>query len=109
MPKKKAEIKKQYKKKVAKEGAEHQELNQQADIVDLGDNRGDDIVVETFDDIKTKAKPLPFSTKPQDEHPGFFRKVKYTFSQDRLIVSNNLCFLGMVFRIQDVMLNTFFS
>ena len=86
MPKKKAEIKKQYKKKVAKEGAEHQELNQQADIVDLGDNRGDDIVVETFDDIKTKAKPLPFSTKPQDEHPGFFGKVKYTFSQDRLIV-----------------------
>lgn len=46
---------------------EHQELNQEAEIVDLGDHRGDDIVVESFDDIKTDAKPLPFSTTPQKE------------------------------------------
>lgn len=54
-------------RKVKKEGMEHQELNQEAEIVDLGDHRGDDIIVESFDDIKTDAKPLPFSTTPQKE------------------------------------------
>ena len=58
MPSKKQEIRKQVKKKLKKEGMEHQELNQEAEIVDLGDHRGDDIVVESFDDIKTDAKPL---------------------------------------------------
>ena len=65
MPSKKQEIRKQVKKKLKKEGMEHQELNQEAEIVDLGDRRGDDIIVESFDDIKTDAKPLPFSTTPQ--------------------------------------------
>lgn len=67
MPSKKQEIRKQVKKKLKKEGMEHQELNQEAEIVDLGDHRGDDIIVESFDDIKTDAKPLPFSTTPQKE------------------------------------------
>ena len=55
MPSKKQEIRKQVKKKLKKEGMEHQELNQEAEIVDLGDHRGDDIIVESFDDIKTDA------------------------------------------------------
>lgn len=48
MPSKKQEIRKQVKKKLKKEGMEHQELNQEAEIVDLGDRRGDDIIVESL-------------------------------------------------------------
>ena len=48
MPSKKQEIRKQVKKKLKKEGMEHQELNQEAEIVDLGDHRGDDIIVESI-------------------------------------------------------------
>ena len=51
MPSKKQEIRKQVKKKLKKEGMEHQELAADAEIVDLGDRRGDDIIVESFDDI----------------------------------------------------------
>ena len=76
MPSKKQEIRKQVKKKLKKEGMEHQELNQEAEIVDLGDHRGDDIVVESFDDIKTDAKPLLFSTTPQKEKKGITGRIK---------------------------------
>lgn len=76
MPKKKKEIKKQVKKRLKKEGEEHQDLNLDAKIVDLGDHRGDDIVVDTFDDVKLDAKPLPFSTKPQKDKKGFGAKLK---------------------------------
>ena len=43
MPSKKQEIRKQVKKKLKKEGMEHQELAADAEIVDLGDRRGDDM------------------------------------------------------------------
>ena len=86
MPSKKQEIRKQVKKKLKKEGMEHQELNQEAEIVDLGDHRGDDIVVESFDDIKTDAKPLPFSTTPQKEKKGITGRIKSIFSQDSSIL-----------------------
>ena len=80
MPSKKQEIRKQVKKKLKKEGMEHQELNQEAEIVDLGDHRGDDIIVESFDDIKTDAKPLPFSTTPQKEKKGNYWPYLRVFS-----------------------------
>ena len=86
MPKKKAEIKKRVKKQIAKEGSEHQKLNLDAEIVDLGDHRGDDIVVETFDNVISQKEPLPFSTKPQKEKKGLARAVKGLFSQDSSIV-----------------------
>ena len=86
MPSKKQEIRKQVKKKLKKEGMEHQELNQEAEIVDLGDHRGDDIIVESFDDIKTDAKPLPFSTTPQKEKKGITGRIKSIFSQDSSIL-----------------------
>ena len=86
MPSKKQEIRKQVKKKLKKEGMEHQELNQEAEIVDLGDHRGDDIIVESFDDIKTDAKPLPFSTTPQKEKKGISGRIKSIFSQDSSIL-----------------------
>ena len=86
MPKKKKEIKKQVKKRLKKEGEEHQDLNLDAKIVDLGDHRGDDIVVDTFDDVKLDAKPLPFSTKPQKDKKGFGAKLKSLFSQDNAIL-----------------------
>ncbi len=86
MPKKKQEIKKQVKKKLEKEGNEHQELATDVEIVDLGDHKGEDIVVETFEDIKTEAKPLPFSTKPQKQKKGLTAKLKGAFTQDGAIV-----------------------
>lgn len=86
MPSKKQEIRKQVKKKLKKEGMEHQELATDAEIVDLGDRRGDDIIVESFDDIKTDAKPLPFSTTPQKEKKGITGRIKSIFSQDSSIL-----------------------
>ena len=86
MPSKKQEIRKQVKKKLKKEGMEHQELAADAEIVDLGDRRGDDIIVESFDDIKTDAKPLPFSTTPQKEKKGITGRIKSIFSQDSSIL-----------------------
>ena len=71
MASKKQEIRKQLKKKEAKE-LESLGLNPDAEIVDLSDDLGEDIVVETFENIEKKAEPLPFNTTPQKEKKGLF-------------------------------------
>ena len=86
MPKKKQEIKKKVRKRIKKEGVEHQELNADAEIVDLGDHKGENIYVDTFEDEKYDAEPLPFSTTPQKNKKGFAARLKGLFSQDQSIV-----------------------
>lgn len=83
---KKQEIRKQIKKQQEKD-IEKQGLNPEAEIVDLNDDLGEDIVVETFDDVADlKTQPIEFNTEPQTEKRGLFGKIKYTFSQDRKIL-----------------------
>ena len=85
MASKKQEIRKQLKKKEAKE-LESLGLNPDAEIVDLSDDLGEDIVVETFENIEKKAEPLPFNTTPQKEKKGLFSSIKSAFSQDTKIL-----------------------
>lgn len=86
MASKKQEIRKQIKKKEAKE-IEEMGLNPNAEIVDLSDNLGEDIVVETFDDeFKKTAQPIEFKTTPQTQKRGLFGSIKKAFSQDNKIL-----------------------
>lgn len=42
--------------------------------MDLSDDIGEDIVVETFDDIvKKPAQPIEFKTTPQTQKKGFLK------------------------------------
>jgi len=86
MASKKQEIRKQLKKKEAKE-LEEMGLNPDAEVVDLSDNIGEDIVVETFDDVvKKPAQPIEFKTTPQTQKKGLFGSLKSAFSQDNKIL-----------------------
>ena len=86
MASKKQEIRKQLKKKEAKE-IEKLGLNTEVEVVDLSDDLGEDIQVETFEDgVKSSVKPLPFSTTPQKTKKGFFGSIKSAFSQDNKIL-----------------------
>ena len=67
MASKKQEIRKQLKKKEAKE-LEELGLNPNAEIVDLNDDLGEDVVVETFDDVV--KKPSPFVIGKADAFGG---------------------------------------
>lgn len=86
MASKKQEIRKQIKKKEAKE-LEELGLNPNAEIVDLNDDLGEDVVVETFDDVVKKSnQPIEFNTTPQKEKKGLFGSIKKAFSQDNKIL-----------------------
>ena len=86
MASKKQEIRKQIKKKEAKE-IEALGLNAEAEIVDLNDDFGEDVVVETFDDVvKKPSQPVEFNTTPQKTKRGLFGSIKYAFSQDNKIL-----------------------
>ncbi|MCD7949105.1 MAG: preprotein translocase subunit SecA [Erysipelotrichaceae bacterium] len=99
MASRKQEIRKKLKKKEAKEAKELQEkeaqelaekgLNPNVEIVDLNDDLGEDIVVETFEEEATNnTKPIAFSTTPQKEKKGFFGSIKKAFSQDNKILKD---------------------
>lgn len=86
MASKKQEIRKKLKKEKAKE-IEALGLNPDVEIVDLNDDNGEEIVVETFEDVqKPKAPVIEFSTTPQKEKKGFFGAIKSAFSQDNKIL-----------------------
>ncbi len=88
MASKKQEIRKQLKKKEAKE-LEEMGLNPNAEVVDLSDHIGEDIVVETFEDeVKKTTRPIEFKTTPQTQKKGFFGAIKSAFSQDNKILKN---------------------
>jgi len=86
MPRNKKKIKAELRKKRAKLGDELDDLNYDADIVDLGNKRGDDIEVNTFENFEANAEPLPFKTTPQKEKKGLFGGLKSVFSQDNSIL-----------------------
>lgn len=79
MASRKQEIRKKIKKKEAKEG-----LNVDTDltIVDLQDETGDDIVVETFDGNKFNGQVIPFNTNPQKEKKGLIGRFKKIFDDE---------------------------
>ncbi len=86
MASKKQEIRKQLKKKEVKE-LEELGLNPNAEIVDLNDDLGDEVEVETFDDVvKKPSQPIEFNTTPQKEKKGLFGSIKKAFSQDNKIL-----------------------
>ncbi len=86
MASRKQEVRKKLKKKEAKE-LEKNGLNPDVEIVDLNDDLGEDIVVETFEDeTSNNVKPIEFSTTPQKEKRGFFGSIKKAFSQDNKIL-----------------------
>lgn len=86
MASKRQEIRKQLKKKEAKE-LEQQGLNPHAEVVDLNDDLGEDITIETFDDVvKKPSQPIAFSTTPQKENKGLLGSLKKAFSQDNKIL-----------------------
>ena len=86
MASKKQEIRNKLKKEKAKE-IEALGLNPNAEIVDLNDQGEEDIVIETFDDVKrTKAPVIEFSTTPQKQKKGLFGSIKSAFSQDTKIL-----------------------
>ncbi|MCD7810025.1 MAG: preprotein translocase subunit SecA [Erysipelotrichaceae bacterium] len=99
MASRKQEIRKQLKKKEAKETKELEKkeaqelaekgLNPDVEIVDLSDDLGEDIVVETFEEETTNnTQPIAFSTTPQKEKKGFFGSIKKAFSQDNKILKD---------------------
>lgn len=86
MASKKQEIRKQLKKKEAKE-IEELGLNTDVEVVDLNDDNGEEIIIETFDDvIKTSSQKIEFNTTPQKEKKGLFGSIKHMFSQDNSIL-----------------------
>lgn len=86
MASKKQEIRKQLKKKEAKE-IEAMGLNPDVEIVDLNDDLGEDVVVETFEDVvKKPTQPIEFNTTPQKQKKGLFGSIKGAFSQDNKIL-----------------------
>ncbi len=86
MASKKQEIRKQIKKKEAKE-IEAMGLNPDVEVVDLNDDLGEEIEVETFDDVvKKTAQPIEFNTTPQKQKKGLFGSIKSAFSQDNKIL-----------------------
>ena len=81
MASKKQEIRKQLKKKEVKE-LEELGLNPNAEIVDLNDDLGDEVEVETFDDVvKKPSQPIEFNTTPQKEKKGLFGSIKRLFTR----------------------------
>ncbi len=86
MASRKQEIRKQLKKEKDKE-IEALGLNADAEIVDLADNTGEDIIVETFEDaVKKTAAKVEFNTTPQVTKRGLFGSIKYAFSEDNKIL-----------------------
>ena len=86
MASKKEEIRKQLKKKEAKE-LEEQGLNSHVEVVDLNDDLGEDIQIETFEDVvKKPQQPIAFNTTPQKQKKGLFGSIKSAFSQDHKIL-----------------------
>ena len=86
MASKKQEIRKQIKKKEAKE-LEELGLNPDVEVVDLNDDLGEDIQIETFEDVvKKPAQPIEFNTTPQKQKKGLFGSIKGAFSQDNKIL-----------------------
>ena len=86
MASKKQEIRKQIKKKEAKE-LEELGLNPDIEVVDLSDDLGEDIEIETFDDVvKKPSAPIEFNTTPQKEKRGLIGSIKKAFSQDNKIL-----------------------
>ncbi|MCI9049175.1 MAG: preprotein translocase subunit SecA [Coprobacillus sp.] len=86
MASRKQQIRKQLKKKEAKE-IEELGLNTDIEVVDLNDDLGEDIEVETFEDSTSlSVKPLEFNTTPQKTKKGFFGSIKSAFSQDNKIL-----------------------
>ena len=86
MASKKQEIRKQIKKKETKE-IESLGLNTDVEVVDLSDDLGEEIVVETFDDVvKKPVEPIEFKTTPQKQKKGLFASIKGAFSQDNSIL-----------------------
>ncbi len=85
MASKKQEIRKKLQKEKKKE-IEEMGLNPDVEIVDLNEDNSDEIVVETFDDVDTMGKVIPFNTTPQKEKKGLFGAIKGVFSQDNKIL-----------------------
>lgn len=85
MASRKQQIRKQLKKKETKE-IEQLGLNTEVEVIDLNDETGEDIHVETFEDISNDAEPLPFSTTPQKQKKGLFGSIKSAFSLDNKIL-----------------------
>ena len=86
MASRKQEIRKQLKKEKEKE-IEALGLNANAEIVDLADNLGEDIVVETFEDaVKKPGAKVEFNTTPQVTKRSFFGSIKYALSEDNKIL-----------------------
>lgn len=62
-------------------------LNPDVEVVDLNDDLGEEIEVETFDDVvKKTAQPIEFNTTPQKQKKGLFGSIKSAFSQDNKIL-----------------------
>lgn len=86
MASKKQEIRKQIKKKEAKE-LEEMGLNPNVEVVDLNDDLGEDIEIETFEDaIQHSSQPIEFNTTPQKQKKGLLGSLKSAFSQDNKIL-----------------------
>ena len=86
MASKKQEIRKKLKKQQIKEIKE-QGLNPDAEIIDLSDDLGEDVVVETFDQVDNlDTQPIAFNTEPITEKRSLMSKIKYAFSQDNKIL-----------------------
>ncbi len=62
-------------------------LNPDADIVDLTEDFGEDIEVETFENVKnTVSEPIEVNYTPQVQKRGFFAKIKYAFSEENKVM-----------------------
>lgn len=86
MASRKQQIRKQLKKKEAKE-LEELGLNTDVEVVDLNDDLSEDIEVETFEDSTVSSvKPIEFNTTPQKTKKGFLGSLKSAFSQDNKIL-----------------------
>ena len=62
-------------------------LNPDAEIVDLTEDFGEDIEIETFDDVKhSQESPIEVNYTPQVRKRGFFAKIKYAFSEENKVM-----------------------
>ncbi len=80
------DIKKELDEQERKE-LEEMGLNPDAEIVDLTEDFGEDVVIETFDNVEnTTVAPIEINYTPQVKKRGFISKIKYAFSEENKVM-----------------------
>ena len=91
---------------VLKVGKDDQNMNNEKEykIVDLGDQREEDIHIETFEDVETHDSPVMVNNyKTQTQKVSFLNKIKKAFSQENKILKKLESQANQIIALEDQM------